>query len=182
MSTESLYSKAILSKPTSIPFHLVGSNIRDVLQNKLSQSMEGKCIKEGYIRPNSISIITYSSGMCKQQNIIYQVTFSCVVCYPVEGMKIRIKITKASALSLPAQAPQPLDASALASASGKARWLSCACLLLLEFFLNDFTLKVARPMLFGCLLPILWSFRLKRLLAEPAAWSLGCFASQRRAL
>ena len=112
MTTESLYSKAILSKPISIPFHLVGSNIRDVLQSKLSQTIEGKCIKEGYIRPNSVSVMTYSSGMCKQQNIIYQVTFSCVVCYPVEGMKIRIKImniTKAGIRGASRDPYSPID-------------------------------------------------------------------------
>lgn len=89
----SLYSKAILSKSVSIPFTMVGSNIREVLQKKLVDSFEGKCIKEGFVRPKSISILTYSSGMCKHQNILFQVTFSCIVCFPVEGMKIRILIT-----------------------------------------------------------------------------------------
>jgi DNA-directed RNA polymerase subunit E'/Rpb7 len=89
----SLYSKAILSKPVSIPFTMIGSNIREILQKQLVESFEGKCIKEGFMRPNSIEILTYSSGVCKHHNIMFQVTFSCVVCFPVEGMKVRISIT-----------------------------------------------------------------------------------------
>ena len=108
----SLYSKAILSKPVSVPFTMIGSNIREVLQKQLVETFEGKCIKEGYVRPNSISILTYSSGVCKHQNIMFQVTFSGVVCFPVEGMKVRIiisNITKAGIRGKSRDPYSPID-------------------------------------------------------------------------
>ena len=32
---------------------------------QLKEKMEGKCVKEGYIKPDSIRILSYSSGVLK---------------------------------------------------------------------------------------------------------------------
>ena len=58
------------------------------LEKKLIHKNEGKCIPEGYIRPNSIRIISYSSGNVNSENIEFQVVFECMICHPIEGMMI----------------------------------------------------------------------------------------------
>ena len=50
--------------------------------------MEGKCIAEGYIKKDSVEIVTYSSGVLKDNYAIFDVVFTCKICFPVEGMLI----------------------------------------------------------------------------------------------
>ena len=54
---------------------------------------------EGFIKPGSSKIITYSSGLIVRGNqISFEVVFECDVCFPVEGMLIRCfakNVTKA---------------------------------------------------------------------------------------
>lgn len=93
-----IYSKNILCKDISVDINLVGSNLNSVIQELLSQKYEGKCIKEGYIKKGSISVINYSSGILKSNKVILTVSFECLICRPVEGMKIKcnvVNVTKA---------------------------------------------------------------------------------------
>lgn len=83
-----IYSNCQLSTQLMLPFSGVGKNIVETLENMLIKQYEGKCIVEGYIKPNSIKIITYSSGIIKNSNIIFNVVYNCKVCYPVAGMKL----------------------------------------------------------------------------------------------
>ena len=62
------------------------------------KQFEGKCIVEGFVKPNSTKIITYSSGLIKATNVLFEVVFECQICCPVEGMLIQCvakNITKA---------------------------------------------------------------------------------------
>ena len=45
-------------------------------------NLEGKCKKEGYIRPRSSVLIQYSTPLVKSSNCIYNVTYECDVCKP----------------------------------------------------------------------------------------------------
>ena len=83
------YSPAILSKRLKIEFSLVGKNIKETLEQIISHKIEGKCIEEGFVRPNSIKILTYSSGIVSGKFILFEVVFECLVCTTVEGMIIR---------------------------------------------------------------------------------------------
>jgi len=93
-----LYIKNIITRKVRIPFTSIGSNIDSILLDNLKEQLEGKCINEGFIRPNSLSIITYSSGIIKENDVIFDVVFDCLACRPVEGMKMTCiikNITKA---------------------------------------------------------------------------------------
>lgn len=83
-----LYSNAILTQKVTIPFILVGSNIKNVLEKSLSNELEGKCIVEGYVKSGSVNIITFSCGTLNGKYIEFEVVFKCGICCPVEGMKI----------------------------------------------------------------------------------------------
>jgi ubiquinone/menaquinone biosynthesis C-methylase UbiE/DNA-directed RNA polymerase subunit E'/Rpb7 len=94
----SIYMKNILIKQILVPLHKIGSNLKYILENILSSQIGGKCIQEGYIKPGSIKIITYSNGNIIGNDIIFKVVFECLVCSPVEGMHINAivkNITKA---------------------------------------------------------------------------------------
>ena len=93
-----VYIDSLLTKKVILSITEIGKNIKENLQHKLSDSMEGKCIEEGFIRPGSIRIETYSSGLINTENIEFQTVFTCKICHPVEGMLIECTsktITKA---------------------------------------------------------------------------------------
>lgn len=93
-----IYQKNILFKQIAIPFNKIGNNIAELISIKLSTEMEGKCITEGFIKNNSINLLSYSSGEVRGDKVLFTTTFECLVCRPVEGQRFRCivkNITKA---------------------------------------------------------------------------------------
>jgi len=83
-----LYSKTILTTKVVIPFILVGSNVETTIKNTISNKVEGKCIVEGYVKPESVHIIKFSSGTLSSKYVEFDVVYECSICCPVEGMRI----------------------------------------------------------------------------------------------
>ena len=93
-----VYIKNVLQKKVYLSMSEIGKQVKKNLENKLNNNLIGKCIPEGFIQPNSIDIISYSSGLIDGDNINYNVVFECMICNPVEGMNIECivrNITKA---------------------------------------------------------------------------------------
>lgn len=80
-----LYMKSIICRKVPLPFKSIGNNINQNLQKLLENKYEGKCIKEGFVKPRSIRINTYSSGIIKGTEVMFDVSFECLICRPVEG-------------------------------------------------------------------------------------------------
>ena len=93
-----VYSPCQITKTIILPMVSIGKNLKQTLENTISKMVGGNCIVQGYVKPESIRIITFSSGIVKGENIIFDVVFNCDVCYPVSGMKLNCivkDITKA---------------------------------------------------------------------------------------
>lgn len=88
---EEIFQPALLTKRITLEMVLVDKFIQTTLTDILKRELEGKCSVEGYIKSNSINITTYSSGNLKGSNIVFDVVFQCLICYPVEGMSLRVK-------------------------------------------------------------------------------------------
>ena len=76
----------------------VGNNVKQNLEKMIQKRTEGRCISEGFIKPGSVKVITYSSGNILNANVEFQTVYECMICYPVEGMKMECvakTITKA---------------------------------------------------------------------------------------
>ena len=98
MRYEEVYSKCLISKHISIPITEIGKNIKQTIEAYVAHHFESKCNVEGYIKPNSSNVITFSSGVIKSSNVVFEVVFECLTCFPVEGMLIKClakNITKA---------------------------------------------------------------------------------------
>lgn len=96
--TKGVYSPCQITKNIVLPITAVGKNLLQTLENTITKMVGGKCIVEGYVKPGSIRVITFSSGIVKGENIVFDVVFNCEVCYPVAGMNfncIAKNITKA---------------------------------------------------------------------------------------
>lgn len=93
-----VYIKNLLQKNVNLHINESGKQVKQNLENKLHNMTIGKCISEGFIKPNSINIISYTSGIINGEWITYKVIFECFICNPVEGMIIECitrNITKA---------------------------------------------------------------------------------------
>jgi DNA-directed RNA polymerase subunit E'/Rpb7 len=81
----------IYLKPTDLNF-----KIDNIILSKLKRKIEGKCIKEGYIIPDSVIIQSRTLGMINNASFdgmtTYKVTFTCNICNPINGQIIRCKV------------------------------------------------------------------------------------------
>jgi hypothetical protein len=92
------YSPCQITKNIMLPMTAIGRNLQQTLENTIAKMVGGKCIVEGYVKPGSIKVITFSSGIVKGENVLFDVVFNCDVCYPVSGMNLNCvakNITKA---------------------------------------------------------------------------------------
>ena len=82
----SIYSRSIINRTISLPITVICNNLKQIIEEFISFHYEGKCVVEGFIKPQSTKIITYSSGTIKRGNYVsFDVVFECQVCFPVEG-------------------------------------------------------------------------------------------------
>jgi DNA-directed RNA polymerase subunit E'/Rpb7 len=82
----SIYSRSIINRTINLPITVIGKNLKQVIEEYISFYYEGKCVVEGFIKPQSTKIITYSSGTIKRGNqVSFDIVFECQICFPVEG-------------------------------------------------------------------------------------------------
>jgi len=97
-NTYGVYVRSLLSMKVVLKITEIGRQVKQNLERKIIQQTEGKCIPQGFIRPNSVRIISYSSGNVNSENIEFTTVYECLVCHPVENMRIECTartITKA---------------------------------------------------------------------------------------
>ena len=82
-----LYSRNMLEiKVILLPQEIGENKTGKNLKQKIVNQIEGKCIQDGYIKPNSVNILRYSAGLVKTQFIEFAVVFECKICNPTEGL------------------------------------------------------------------------------------------------
>jgi hypothetical protein len=52
-----LYSLSMVSRKIALPFNVVDAYVKRTLNEKLIQEVEGKCIEQGFVKPNSVRIL-----------------------------------------------------------------------------------------------------------------------------
>jgi len=81
------FSRSLLTRKVILPITCIGKNLMEVLEEYVRNHFEGKCVDEGYIKPNSCKIIEYSSGtIVRGCNVQIEIVFECDICFTVEGM------------------------------------------------------------------------------------------------
>ena len=95
---DGVYMKMLIDYKVPLEFRYANRLLTENILEYLKKRFEGKCCEQGYIRPNTIAIVNYSSGIVKNNLIVFDVVFECEVCYLVEGQEINCiakNITKA---------------------------------------------------------------------------------------
>lgn len=86
---KSVYFKNVLHRTVILPFNIMGSNMKQNILTELKSNLEGKCSTEGYIKKDSIQIISYSAGCLNSSDVSFEVNFECFICKPVVGMQMK---------------------------------------------------------------------------------------------
>ena len=93
-----VYIMSTLTMRIPLTMNEIGRNIKQNLERMISKSIEGRCVAEGFIKPGTINVVSFSSGTINNNKVEFQTVFECKICYPVEGMWIECMtktITKA---------------------------------------------------------------------------------------
>jgi DNA-directed RNA polymerase subunit E'/Rpb7 len=86
---QTVYSRCMLTRKIVLPISTIGKTLKENIEENIKATFEGRCVVEGYVKPHSSKIITYSSGLIQRGNkVTFEVVFECDVCFPVEGMII----------------------------------------------------------------------------------------------
>lgn len=102
-----IYTTILLTRKLEIPFRIIGRNVKDTLEHILSKIVEGKCMAEGFIRPGSVKILTYSNGYLYGKNAIFDCVYECQACSLVEGVVFTCVIKNISLAGIRATLNEP---------------------------------------------------------------------------
>ncbi len=93
---DNIYYKCILRKKIKVDPKYLNENLDKFLISFLQNKIEGKCMDEGYIRPESIRLLKRSAGQLLGSrftgDITYEVAYSAEVCNPSQGSLIDAKV------------------------------------------------------------------------------------------
>jgi hypothetical protein len=89
-STENLhiYITSLLTQKIVLNYNEVNSELFNTLETKLKQYNEGKCIKDGYVKNNSVKLLTYSGGELFSNKLVFECVYECLITNPVESMML----------------------------------------------------------------------------------------------
>lgn len=89
-----VYHKEILNHKITLSPDKINNNknLNDILYDALNSSIGGKCLTTGYVKPNSLKIISKSFGLVATEkfdgSIIYVINFEADICNPKAGQEI----------------------------------------------------------------------------------------------
>ena len=112
-NTNDLYIKQIIKTDITVPFITINNtkNMNELIYKIISKKIEGKCIVEGFVKPESTRLLQYSFGVVSGKNIQFDVLFECLICNPCENNNIKCiakNITQAGIRAVSYDDPSPV--------------------------------------------------------------------------
>lgn len=98
-----IFTKSVLTMKIHMKMGEIGKELRKNLETKIRNKIEGKCISEGYVRPNSVKVTTYSSGNVAYEYVEFQTVFECDICHPVQDMNVECKVVSITRAGIQAE-------------------------------------------------------------------------------
>jgi hypothetical protein len=89
-SSDALYYATVVRRKLCIPFSDITNFkcIENHLSQVISKEMDGRCIAEGFVKPRSCKVRSYSIGTFSAGNIRFDLEIECMLCCPKEGAVI----------------------------------------------------------------------------------------------
>jgi DNA-directed RNA polymerase subunit E'/Rpb7 len=104
---DALFERRELNRKVHIYARSMQKNMQTALLAQLKMNFEGRCSSEGYVQPNSITILNYSLGRTNSVNggIDYDVTFQADLCLPHQGQILKANVSLKSKIGIHAETP-----------------------------------------------------------------------------
>jgi len=83
--SDDIYNKSLLTKVIYMPVSELTGDVEQKLLTRIVDETEGKCIEQGYVKINSVKIISYSNGIINGEKIKINLVYECLTCCPLEG-------------------------------------------------------------------------------------------------
>ena len=107
LTQNDIYFNTMIKKNISLRPKFLNKNLEENIKNIIVNSVEGKCVKEGYIVKNSVEILKRSIGNMNSNqftgNVNFEVIFGAKVCNVPVGSVLKAKIRKINKLGLLAE-------------------------------------------------------------------------------
>jgi len=102
-----LFERRQLTKKVHIQSKFLQKNIQTSILAQLKILYEGKCIPEGYVHRNSITIANYSLGRINyiKGGVDYDVVFQADMCMPHVGQRFKAPVRLRSKVGIHAETP-----------------------------------------------------------------------------
>jgi len=102
-----VYTKTVLHKRIYLQPDNITKNYQTFILQNLKKEVEGMCIKEGYVKPNSTNILSRSIGYVEREqftgNLVFDIKYSADICNPVAGQTIKCTIKNINKLGILAE-------------------------------------------------------------------------------
>lgn len=100
-----LFERRELTKKVNIHSRFLQQNIQSSLLAQLKHQFQGKCLAEGYIQKDSITIVKYSVGRPNmlEGGVDYHATFQADVCLPHTGQRFKVPVSLKSKIGIHAE-------------------------------------------------------------------------------
>ncbi len=104
---KNIYINTVLKRRLILKPEYINKNLNKNIEDILKYEVGNKCIKEGYVKEDSIKIIKRSTGKLMSinfsGNLVINVEYSADVCNPVRGNVIECTITRINKFGLQAE-------------------------------------------------------------------------------
>jgi len=102
-----LFERRELHRNVHINSKFLQKNMLHAILTQLRMNLEGHCSSEGYIQPQSITILKYSVGRSNytRGGVDYNVTFQADVCFPHQGQVFKATTNLRSKIGIHASTP-----------------------------------------------------------------------------
>ena len=102
-----LFERRELTKTIHLNAKFIQKNIQSSLLAQVKMSYEGRCLSEGYIERNSITVVEYSVGKINyiRGGVDYSVRFQADICMPHVGQKFKAPVKLRSKIGIHAETP-----------------------------------------------------------------------------
>jgi DNA-directed RNA polymerase subunit E'/Rpb7 len=89
---DEIFFPSIIDRVVCLSILKINQNAETQILQILRQQIEGKCVDQGFVRPNSIKLRHTSIGKLNGSDIHFNVTFRADVCNPLTGVIVHCKI------------------------------------------------------------------------------------------
>lgn len=106
---EQLFHPITINKSIILEAKYINNKLDDFILKKVKDEIEGRCIKDGYVKPNSVKILKRSLGSTQQSHftgtILYHLLLSIEICNPLQGAVIEAQVVNTSKMGILAGVP-----------------------------------------------------------------------------